>query len=235
MFVAGCRMRDVLVVCEGQTEREFCRSVIAPYIATSGVALAGTLVGKPQRKRGGIRDWPVYRNELLRLGKERADRHLAVLVDFYAMPASWPGRQQSSARPIAQRGRYVEDALVTDLSNELDGRFHPCVQLHEYESLLFVEPDLSALSLAVGGGVPNHSHVAEQLAEIREEFNGRVEEIDDSPETAPSKRVIKVVPGYDKVAWGVMAAADVEVDVLREGCPWLDRWLTQLESLAKED
>ncbi len=77
-------MLDLIVVCEGQTEREFCRQVIAPHIAASGVALAGTLVGKPQKKRGGIRPWQTYRGELLRLAKERPERHLAVLVDYYA-------------------------------------------------------------------------------------------------------------------------------------------------------
>ena len=68
-------MLEVIVVCEGQTEREFCREIIAPFVALHGVSLAGTLVGKPQNKRGGIRSWPAYRSELLKLAKERVDRH----------------------------------------------------------------------------------------------------------------------------------------------------------------
>src|SRR5947199_2910360 len=109
-------MLDVVVVCEGQTEREFCRNVIAPYVAAGGVALAGTLVGKPQRKQGGIRDWPVYRAELLRLAKQRAGRHVAVLVDYYGMPNSWPGRTLSATLPMNQRGSHVESALRNDLA-----------------------------------------------------------------------------------------------------------------------
>jgi hypothetical protein len=220
-------MLDLVVLCEGQTEREFCRGVIAPYVASRGVALAGTLVGKPQRKRGGIREWPVYRNELLRLSKERTDRHLGVLVDFYAMPESWPGRSASTTVTILQRGAHVEEALRADLDAELSGRFHPCVQLHEFESLLFVEPALAALSIAIGGGA-DHERLASRMDAIKAECGGSVEQIDDSPETAPSKRLTRIVPGYDKVAWGVAAVGDVSLPLLRAGCPWLDRWLTRL-------
>ena len=222
-------MLDVLVLCEGQTEREFCRNVIAPHVAASGIELAGTLVGKPQRKRGGVRPWSVYRGELLRLAKQRTDRHVAVLVDYYAMPDSWPGRKDSRTKPIAQRGSYVEEMLKKDLSNELIRRFHPCVQLHEFESLLFVDPDISALSIAVGGSPINDTVIAKQMKAIKNECSGLVEQINDSPETAPSKRLAKIMPGYDKVAWGVTAAADISLPTLRSGCPWLDRWLKELE------
>lgn len=225
-------MLELIVLCEGQTEREFCRNVVAPYVGTDGIALAGTLVGKPQRKRGGIRPWPTYRNELLRLAKERSIRHLAVLVDYYAMPECWPGRVTSKRLPLSQRGLHVEDELRTDLAVELPGRFHPCVQLHEFESLLFVDPDMSALSIAVGGGLSRHEHVAQRMKDIKTKCGGSVEAINDDPETAPSKRLIKLISGYDKVAWGVTAAEDVSMPTLRAGCPWLDRWLTTIVDLA---
>jgi len=221
-------MRDVLVVCEGQTECEFCREVVAPFLSMSGVALAGTLVGKPNRKRGGVRPWPVYRAELVRLGKERPDRHVAVLVDYYAMPTDWPGRATAPLRPIAQRGLHVEDAVRTDLAVELPGRFHPCVALHEFESLLFVEPQTVALSIAVGAGRVDYESVARELASVKTECGGSVEQINDDPATAPSKRLKAIIPGYDKVAWGVTAAKDVGLAALRAGCVWLDRWLTEM-------
>lgn len=226
-------MLDVLVVCEGQTEREFCRSVIQPYLAMNGIALAGTLVGRPQQKRGGIRPWQVYRNELLRLAKERSDRKLAVLVDFYAMPDCWPGRASAGKLPIDRRGSHVEDELRNDLSVELRDRFIPCIQFHEFETLLFVDPELSALSIAVAGSRSSPENVAQEMINIRDEFDGFIERINDSPETAPSKRILEIVPGYDKVAFGVTATTDVGVDGLRSGCPWLDRWLTELQKLGK--
>jgi hypothetical protein len=220
-------MPDVIVVCEGQTEREFCRELVAPELAVHGVMLAGTLVGKPQRKRGGIRDWHVYRSELVRLAKTRADLNLAVLVDFYAMPSSWPGRLEASTKRLPERGKHVEDALRLDLAGELPLRFHPCVQLHEFEALLFVEPVLAMLSIAIGSGKAQPL-AAERMSQIRAECGGSVEAINDHPETAPSKRISQIIPGYDKVAWGVTAAKDITLPVLRAGCPWLDRWIKTL-------
>ncbi|MGH7244748.1 MAG: DUF4276 family protein [Phycisphaerales bacterium] len=225
-------MREVLVLCEGVTEREFCRSVIGPYLSAKGILLSGTLQGTPQRKRGGVRSWPSYRNEILRLASEHAARHVAVLVDYYGLPSTWPGRAGATSQRPENRGALVEDALWKDLELEIGTRFHPCVQLHEYESLLFVDPELSALSLAIGGGSMSYDVLASNLSRIKSRCGGLVEGINDSPENAPSKRLLKLIPGYDKVAWGVTAAADVEVPALREGCPWLNRWLSRLEAAA---
>jgi len=89
-------MLDVLVLCEGYTEREFCRSVVAPYIASPGVAVQGTLAGRQQQKRVGVRNCSAYRKELIRLARQRTGRHVSLLIDYFRMPHSWPGR---SAHP----------------------------------------------------------------------------------------------------------------------------------------
>jgi hypothetical protein len=224
-------MLDVVVLCEGQTEREFCRDVVGPDLALVGVALSGTLVGKPHRKQGGIRPWQTYRAELLRLASERADRHVAVLVDYYGMPPAWPGRAAAAGLPKDQRGAHVESALRDALSAELPGRFHPCVQLHEFESLLFVDPQLAALSIAVAGSGIGHERAARLMADVKSQCGGSVEQINDDPQSAPSKRIAQIIAGYDKVAWGVTAAKDVTLPVLRSGCPWLDRWVQRLAGL----
>jgi hypothetical protein len=226
-------MPEVLVLCEGQTEKEFCNSVVKEHMSLRGVELSGTLVGKPQRKQGGIRPWRAYRRELLRLAAERRDRHVAVLVDYYAMPMDWPGREEAVRKPAVDRGLHVEEKLREDLANELPGRFHPCVQLHEFESLLFVDPGASAPVIALGAGRKDYQALEKRIRDIRAECGGKVELIDDGPGTAPSKRICKIAPGYDKVAFGVLAAAGAGIDKLRAGCPWLHRWLTELEDLAK--
>lgn len=227
-------MSDVVVVCEGQTEREFCREVIAPHLGPRGVYLAGTLRGKPGRKRGGIAPWASYRVELIRLAKERADRRVAVLVDYYRLPSDWPGRSKAATKPVRQRGLCIEKALKEDLASELGNRFIPCIEMHEFESLLFVDPATSALTFALVAGRDDNEDIAAQLGAIKTDCGGDPEAIDDSPETAPSKRIMSIVRGYDKVGWGVTAAAEVPLNALRDGCHWLDRWLTSLEALGGE-
>lgn len=223
-------MLEVLISCEGQTEREFCRSVLKPYLAPKGIHLSGKLVGKPNRRLGGIRGWRIYREEILRTASENSSRHVGLLVDYYGMPECWPGRTASV--PHSQRGVTVEKALKLDLP-ELRTRFHPCIQLHEFESLLYVDPETTGLSLSCAKTYYDHEEIGNELQAIKDEANGDVQLINDSSATAPSKRIIKIVPGYDKVGFGVTCTADVTVDVLRKGCKWLDRWLTELESLVE--
>lgn len=226
-------MGSVLVLCEGHTEREFCNRIVAPHLREFGVDLRGGLVGEPGRKRGGVRKWSIYRRELLRLAEMGDGDHVGVLADYYAMPESWPGRERAAMKVGEARATSIEEALERDLREEMPDRFHPCVQLHEFESLLFVAPERTARSIVAAAGRSDDESLTRKLAEIRDECGGRAELINDSPETAPSKRISRLVPGYDKVAWGVMIAEDVTLPVLRDGCSWLDRWLSRLESLGE--
>ncbi|QDV44251.1 hypothetical protein Enr13x_41150 [Stieleria neptunia] len=229
-------MAEVLVVCEGQTEREFCRTVIAPYLATRGIHFAGTLAGKAFKKRPGIGTWQLYRKEMLRHAARRG-RHVGVMVDYYGMPLSWPGRENAPEQAIDNRGSYVEGMLREDLP-ELSGRFHPCVAFHEFESLLFVDHAATALSLSIAEGCEDEKIVARRNAElvkIKDRVLGHVERINDSYQTKPSKRIEDLFTAYDKSFGGIQAALDAGLPKLRAGCPWLDRWLKSLESLGSED
>lgn len=57
------------------------------------------------------------------------------------------------------------------------------------------------------------------------------EHVDDSPATAPSKRIQALCAGYDKVGEGLLAPEAIGLDRLRGACPHFGNWLTQLEAL----
>lgn len=224
-------MVNVAVLCEGETEYDFCKAVVAPWAQPHGIELFGTLVGRPGRKRGGIRPWLTYRNELLRLAKERPGRAVGVLVDYYAMPMNWPGRSEAADLPGEQRGEHVEKALVEDLETDVGNLFVPGVQMHEFESLLFVNPSESAAILTAQHGVASGTQpLEEQLQDIVQSC-GTPDSINDTPTGAPSKRLERLVKGYDKRAWGVSVTQATGMERLRSGSSWLNRWLTGLEAL----
>ena len=60
------------------------------------------------------------------------------------------------------------------------------------------------------------------------------EDINDGEMTAPSKRLIRHVPRYEKlkVSVGAPAADAIGLAVLREKCPHFGQWLTRLERLV---
>lgn len=224
-------MIDLIVLCEGQTEREFCNRVIRPYFVTKNIDFKATLQGKPGKKVGGMRSWPVYRKELVRLSKERDGRHIGLLVDYYGIPSDWPGKKSSKNLPVDLRGKHVEDLLIKDLEPELGMFFHPCIQLHEFETLLFSDPPIAAQIIASKDTNLDKSKLAEEMLKIRGEFDNHIERINDSSQTAPSKRIESLISGYDKVALGFLAAEEIGIKKLRDECPWLDRWMTKIELL----
>ena len=100
-------------------------------------------------------------------------------------------------------------------------RFIPFVMMHEFEALLFSYCEL-LLSGSASPSSPNGSQA------IRDAF-GSPEEIDDSPDTAPSKRILALIPGYQKPLTGTLAALEIGLATMRVECPHFDEWLKRLE------
>jgi hypothetical protein len=96
--------------------------------------------------------------------------------------------------------------------------------MHEFEGLLF--SDCASFSRGI-----SRPDLEGDLRQIRNAF-ATPEEINDSPTTAPSKRVEALVAGYRKPLLGVFAALEIGLDRIRAECPHFNGWLTQLESLV---
>jgi hypothetical protein len=58
------------------------------------------------------------------------------------------------------------------------------------------------------------------------------EDINDGLRTAPSKRILAVMPGYQKTFHGPLIACDIGLEPIRAACPHFDGWLKAIESLA---
>ena len=68
-------------------------------------------------------------------------------------------------------------------------------------------------------------------AEGQTELNPEL--INDGPETAPSKRILKEIPEYDKASAGVSVTSKIGLPQLRNRCRHFNEWLGQLENLGK--
>lgn len=83
--------------------------------------------------------------------------------------------------------------------------------MHEFEALLF--SDCAAFGRGIG-----RPDLGGDFQEIRDAFENP-EEIDDSPQTAPSKRVERLVRGYEKPLLGTLAALEIGLATMRRECP----------------
>ena len=83
---------------------------------------------------------------------------------------------------------------------------------------------------------PNSEEGIANLATMAGEF-ASPEEIDDGRETAPSKRIIKEIPGYEdlKNPAGLVIAMEIGLEIIRKSCPHFNHWLSKLEKLSEKE
>ncbi len=122
----------------------------------------------------------------------------------------------------------VERAILKDISDTLGDRFDqrrflPFVIMHEFEGLLFSDCEKFAKGIY-------RPELAAGFQEIRDMFSSP-EEINDSPLTAPSKRVKTLVPGYKKTLLGPLAVLEIGLDAICRECPHFSEWLSRLKTL----
>lgn len=225
-------MNRVLVLVEGQTERAIIEQVLAPHFGTHGLSLHAKLLGKPGHK-GGIRAFDAVRTEALALLRQEPRSFVSTFLDYYGLPASWPGIGDARGKAAQEKARIVEVAMHESVRQRLVDpghlrRFLPCVQMHELEALLFVDPKL----MAEGFERPD---LAEILAEIVQAC-GECEEINDHPETAPSRGIVRLFPSYRKgaslIAHAPIIARRIGLGAMRRACPHFNAWLTKIENLG---
>jgi hypothetical protein len=222
-------MARLLVHVEGQTEESFVNEVLRNHLVASGYySVEARIVGNARLRgqRGGIRAWASVKREIV--NRLRSDRTCVAttMVDYYGLPETWLGRDRSkNLRSVEEKAACVEDAVRDDMGTELGRqRFVPFILMHEFEGLLF--SDCAAFSRGIG-----RPDLEGGLLAIREKF-ATPEEINDSTETAPSKRIKNLLPGYEKPLLGVNAALKIGLPRIREECPHFNGWLKQLESRA---
>ncbi len=225
-------MARLLVHVEGQTEETFVGEVLRPHLLGVGfTVVSARLLGnaRSRDRRGGARPWEAVRQDVLRHLKDDIGAISTTMVDYYGMPLTWPGRSEAATAPLAQRAAIVERRVLEDVAGRLGSefrqdRFLPFVLMHEFEGLLF--SDCRAFARGVC-----RDDLAPALHSIRKGF-ATPEDINDSPQTAPSKRVLSVLPGYQKPLHGVLAALEVGLGAMRDQCPHFAQWLSALEARA---
>ena len=197
------------VVAEGETEMEFTKEILAGHLRPRNVEPT------PVKMGGNV--------SIQRLAEEMTRlywTHDAVtsLVDFY-------GFKQKGSATADGLETEVRDQVRKNIRGDWDARkVLPYVQRHEFEALLFADVD-SFLYIGID------QEGVGQLQGVRSQFE-TPEDINDDRDTAPSKRILQVVPSYDKVVQGTIVAAEVGLEKICSACPRFRAWLARLEALG---
>ena len=216
-------MSRVYVVVEGQTEEAFVRELLVPHYARLDKYLIPIIVSTSPGHKGGVVRYAKVRPQIVRLCRQDAGAWVTTLFDLYALPADFPGKA-APAYPAHASGSAKAQYLETQLRQDIaEPNFLPNLLVHEYEALLFTQP-------AQFEQWTSNETVPVTLAQAVAQA-GSPEEVNDSPHTAPSKRILAVMPEYQKTFHGPLIACDIGLDALRQACPHFHAWLLAVEAL----
>lgn len=226
-------MIRIYIICEGESEEVFVKDLLVPEFQGKGIQLTPLLIGQGGSKGGDVRYSRVKIDARMLLADRSA--YCTTFFDYYGLPSEFPGKEKAKGlSSIEEKAATVCDALAQQLSADVGSeriwRFIPYVQMHEFEALLFSDP--GKLAQAISQAKKNLSRIklSEELQKIRAVFDSP-EEINDSEMSAPSKRVISLVGGYEKVTDGIQAAQAIGLAAMRRECALFDAWLKRLQAL----
>lgn len=218
-------MKRLIIVCEGQTEQSFCHDVLQPYFAPKNIFIDYPTTKKSQ---GGIVRWDALRFQVEKHLREDPKAFVTTLIDYYGLYANhgypnWEAVQEYNNKDYALG--QIETGMVNGITPNLQTRFIPYIQLHEFEGLLF--SDISAFEALF------EEYEFADFAFLQQTISAfpDPEQINQGRETAPSKRLKRILPGYSKISTGALLAEHIGLATIREKCPRFNQWITRLERL----
>ena len=217
-------MNRIIIICEGQTEQEFCNTLLQPHFSAYGITLQAPLIKKTM---GGIANWNVLKREIETYLRREKDVLVTTLIDYYGIKDSHGFPLWAEKQAIADKNQRLDEleaAMQADVDENLRPRFVPYLQLHEFEGLLFSDKQAFYTTF-------NEGELAreDELEQTFADFNNP-EMINDGVETSPSHRLERIISGYEKVVYGCCLAEAIGLDKMRQKSPRFDNWLKRLET-----
>ncbi|MBX9891544.1 MAG: DUF4276 family protein [Chitinophagaceae bacterium] len=209
--------RGIYFIAEGATEVQFIESSLRHYFISKGIYDIRAF------DMGGSNSYSKYYRDVTTFLKREEDIIVTSMIDFFRLPTDFPGYNE--AKKLKGAVNQIT-AIEKEVSNQIKHkRFVPYIQLHEFEGLLFT--DMRGFSQ-----IPSCD--AKALSELKEivDTYQNPELINDGPETAPSKRLKKIIPGYDKPLYGSYIALENGLESIINKCPRFRNWLEILEAKA---
>jgi hypothetical protein len=217
-------MKRAIIICEGHTEKEFCNNLLSKYFDGKNISIQSLLINKT----GGNVKWSRLKPEILRHLKHEKDVSVTTLIDYYGLKAKQHFPKWDEALKINDKNKkmdFLEDAMRKDIEEPFRNRYLPYIQLHEFEGLLFNDIQIFYEQ------IPKKDLVKED--ELKQTFRDfpNPEMINDSSQTAPSKRLARIIKGYDKIVYGHYLAEAIGLDNIRKKCFRFNNWLNQIGQL----
>ena len=211
-------MVRVAISVEGQTEYSFCQKILTPYFRTINIELTAIIVSTKREKcgrkhKGGCINLDRVYNEIEKL--LHTFDYVTTFYDLYGFKGI----------DLETTADELEKQIFEKFNNH---KLIPYIQKYEFETLLLSD------------SCYYEEYFEDERAKISVEdmitsCGGKVEDVNNSRETSPSKRLIKLFNDfddkYDKVFYGVGIAEDIGLDCMIEKCERFSQWIKKIKSL----
>jgi len=219
-------MKYLNITAEGFSEEKFVTEILRPHLLQFDIYtfVRKVLTNRKLKKRGGIVGYHKFKNDVDQWINENPDFYHTTFIDLYGLKNDFPGHQTTTHLQPYQRVEEMERLMYEDIDFH---KFIPFIQLHEYEALLYSDTNEMEKWLGLYNRLPDNC-----FANIRNSIpDNNPELINESPETAPSKRILSICDIYDKVDDGVLILKEIGLNVLRQECKHFNEWITKLENI----
>lgn len=218
-------MERIIIICEGPTEEEFCKKTLTPYFQKQQIYVQSPLI---KHSNGGIVRWDVLKKQIENHLKQDKTAYVTLLIDYYGLYQKYefPGWEESLSIPDkSSRLDFLEQKMAEAIEESLRYRFIPYMQLHEFEGILF--NNLEVFDLLFND---DEIQAREELEAVFKEFDNP-EMINNSQDNAPSKRLKRIIKGYNKIVYGNILAEEIGLTGIRSKCPRFDGWITRINNI----
>jgi hypothetical protein len=218
-------MKRILMICEGPTEQTFAKNNLQPLLLNKQIYLQAPLI---KTSKGGIVKWSVLKTQIELHLKSEPDSFVTTFIDYYGIYSKleFPGWEEAQKIPDKNlRMNYLEQEMKKDISEDLQYRFIPYMQLHEFEGLLFNDIDIFYEQ------IPQSDIVKKRELESTFAEFANPEMINNSRETSPSHRLQRIIKGYNKIVYGDILAEAIGLARIRSKAPRFNNWITTIENL----
>lgn len=213
-------MIRIAISVEGQTEFEFSKKVLVPFFRHHAIEIIPVIVSTSKDKcgrkhKGGCINIERIKSEIQKLLPSHD--YVTTIYDFYG---------------FNDRPTHDVDELEQILYQLFDDpNFIPYIQKYEFETLLFSKPEYFTEYFGTDKVEKAMQQMINQVSDI--------EMINDSPETAPHKRLeslfLLAEQKYDKVFHGEGIASDIGLSTIRASAKRFNQWIEKILSLSESE
>jgi hypothetical protein len=219
-------MYNIFLIVEGDTEESFYKNVFQEHYKGRIVFSVTKMPSKrnlyKRDGKGGRVSYQTFLDSMKRyLSSATHCQKIIFIYDYYGLDKTFKDHFNGSENTLDLKIESIKKRLESAVANH---KFSIFLQVHEFEALLFSNPEVIANHF-------NDPIKVGKLTQQLEAVNYNPELINDNIKTAPSKRLIELFPQfeYGKTSDGVIIASKIGIQKMKEMCPHFRNFCESLE------